>query len=58
MSKRNLTHYELKVLIRNQVNILARNVFDDMKWEVAFVEARCEEIMSYCEEYDNLPEEI
>jgi hypothetical protein len=51
---RNLTHYELSILIKNEILILFENSIE--KIDIRHVLERSKDIIKYCEEYNSLGE--
>lgn len=47
---RNLTHYELKILIKSQLELLVQ---EDARYDISitYIAARCEQIIKYVDEY-------
>ncbi len=54
---RQLTHYELIILINNQLKCLNNNGFGNNSADVSYVQARAKEILAYTEEYFSLDKE-
>jgi len=52
---RNLTHYELSILIKNQIRIIYENSIT--KFDVRHARERAKEILRYIEEYEQLETE-
>ena len=53
---RELTHYELTTLIRNEINNLANANTNGECLSIGYVEFRCKDILRYVEEIKALPE--
>jgi hypothetical protein len=51
---RKLTHYELRVLIKNELNLLRESDNND----ILYIQGRCEDIVKYCNEYNGLDEPV
>ncbi len=51
---RNLTHYELTILIKNQIQNMQINAISDLGINILFCEARAQEILEYIREYNSL----
>ncbi len=52
---RKLTHYELRVLINNEVQNMARNSFESTNGlDVNYQKSRAEDILRYIAEYEQL----
>lgn len=49
---RKLTHYELRTLIKNEINNMQLNAMGSMF--IQYVETRAKDILQYCEEYKSL----
>ena len=54
---RELTHYELVVLIKNEIEKLWDHYGREESVSIPGIEARCVRIVEYCKEYTNLPEQ-
>lgn len=52
--KRELTHYELRTLITNEVKNMFNNSIKEVS--IGYIEQRAKDILNYCQEYNNLPE--
>ncbi len=51
---RQLTHYELRVLIKNEVENMYNHETMHNTNDVYYIQARCEDILKYMEEYFSL----
>lgn len=54
---RQLTHYELIILIKNEIDNLARESNGSGKLCLLYIEARAKTILNYIQEYDQIGEE-
>lgn len=53
---RNLTHYELRVLIKNEVEILNKYVREENGFNIDYIKGRAFDIMQYAKEFKDLEE--
>jgi hypothetical protein len=51
---RELTHYELRVLIKNEIEIMSTP--NSLDFHIDYIAARCKEILRYVQEYKQLKE--